>query len=184
MLSSMIAVLFLQERPGVLGVFGIIAIGVGIFFLAGGLRWNSNANMRAAIFAGLLTGVTIACYTVWDKYAVSVVRVSPILLDLLANPVQAILLTPVLWDQRPDLAPYWRKNRSELFGVTILNPFSYILILTALTVAPVSQIAPIREVSTLIGAAVGGRLFAEQHLSSRLAAAFIIILGVIAIAHG
>ena len=76
MLSSMIAILFLQERPGVLGVFGIIAIGVGIFFLAGGLRWNSNANMRAAIFAGLLTGVTIACYTVWDKYAVSVVRVS------------------------------------------------------------------------------------------------------------
>jgi hypothetical protein len=49
-------------------------------------------------------------------------------------------------------------------------------------VAPVSQIAPVREVSTLIGAAIGGRLFAEQHLRSRLVTAFIIILGVVAIA--
>jgi hypothetical protein len=49
--------------------------------------------MKAAILAGLLTGVGIASYTVWDKYAVSVVQVSPILLDLLANPVQAVLLT-------------------------------------------------------------------------------------------
>jgi hypothetical protein len=32
--------------------------------------------------------------------------------------------------------------------------------------APVSQIAPVREVSTLIGSAIGGRLFAEGHLQS------------------
>jgi drug/metabolite transporter (DMT)-like permease len=183
-LSAIFAILFLRERPGVLGVVGIALIGVGIFFLAGGLQRAWNPNMRAAIIAGLLTGVAIASYTVWDKYAISVVHVSPILLDLLASPVQALLLTPLLWDRRADLAIYWRKNRPELFGVTILNPISYILILTAMTVAPVSQIAPVREVSTLIGSAIGGRLFAEQHLRSRLVAAFIIILGVIAIAHG
>jgi drug/metabolite transporter (DMT)-like permease len=54
----------------------------------------------------------------------------------------------------------------------------------AMTAAPVSQIAPVREVSTLIGAAIGGRLFAEQHLHSRLAAASVVVLGVIAIASG
>ncbi|HEY1478101.1 MAG TPA: hypothetical protein VGF37_10495 [Chthoniobacterales bacterium] len=58
------------------------------------------------------------------------------------------------------------------------------LILMAMTVAPVSQIAPVREVSTLIGAAIGGRLFGEQRLRSRLAAASIIVLGVFAVAHG
>jgi len=42
-----------------------------------------------------------------------------------------------------------------------------------MTIAPVSQIAPLREVSTLIGAAIGGRLSGEQHLRSRLAAASI-----------
>jgi len=183
MLSSMVAILFLGERPGVLGILGIMAIGVGIFFLAGGIR-NPHPDIRAAIIAGLLTGMSIATYTVWDKYAVSVIYVSPILLDLLANPLQALLLTPLVWNRRADISTYWKQSRPELFGVTILNPISYILILLAMTVAPVSQIAPVREVSTLIGAVIGGRLFAEQHLRSRLAAASIIVLGVIAIAHG
>ena len=105
---------------------------------------------RAAILAGLLTGTSIATYTVWDKYAVSVVHVSPILLDLLANPIQALLLTPLVWNRRGEVQTYWRRYRAELFGVTILNLISYILILMAMTIAPVSQIAPLREVSTLI----------------------------------
>jgi drug/metabolite transporter (DMT)-like permease len=82
MLSSIVAMLFLGERPGVFGVLGITAIGSGIFLLTGGLQRNANPMTRAAILAGLLTGTSIATYTVWDKYAVSVVHVSPILLDL------------------------------------------------------------------------------------------------------
>jgi len=113
-----------------------------------------------------------------------VAHVSPILLDLLGNPVQAFLLTPLVWRQRTEIAKYWATNKPELFGVTILNPISYILVLIAMTGAPVSQIAPTREISTLVGALVGGRLFAEQHLRLRLAAASIIVIGVIAVAHG
>lgn len=184
MLSSIVAILFLGERPGVLGLLGIAAIGIGIFLLTGGLQRNAHPKTRAAIIAGLLTGASIATYTVWDKYAVSVVHVSPILLDLLANPIQALLLTPLVWNRRAQISTYSRRNRPELFGITILNPISYILVLMAMTAAPVSQIAPVREVSTLIGAAIGGRLFGEQHLRSRLAAASIIVLGVIAVAHG
>jgi drug/metabolite transporter (DMT)-like permease len=112
------------------------------------------------------------------------VHLSPILLDLLCNPVQALLLTPLIWRQRSDIPKYWVRSKPELFGVTILNPISYILILIAMTTTPVSQIAPTREISTLIGALIGGRLFAEQHLRRRLAAASIIVLGVIAVAHG
>jgi drug/metabolite transporter (DMT)-like permease len=140
--------------------------------------------MSAAVAAGLLTGASIATYTVWDKYAVSVVHVSPILLDLLANPIQALLLTPPVWSRRAEILRYWNQNKPELLSVTILNPISYILVLVAMTVAPVSQIAPVREISTLIGAAIGGRVFGERHLGRRLAAASIIVLGVIAVAHG
>ena len=95
-----------------------------------------------------------------------------------------LLLTPLVWNRRADISTYWRQNSLELFGVAILNPISYILILMAMTVAPISQIAPVREISTLIGALIGGRLFAEQLLCSRLAVASIIVIGVIAIAHG
>jgi len=184
MLSSIVAVLFLGERPGAVGILGIIAIGIGIFFLTGGLPSNAHPKTRAAVIAGFFTGASIATYTIWDKYAVSVVHVSPILLDLLANPIQALFLTPLVWNRRAEISTFWRRHRPELFGVTILNPISYILILVAMTVAPVSQIAPVREISTLIGAAIGGRLFGEQHLRNRLAAASIIVLGVVAVAHG
>jgi drug/metabolite transporter (DMT)-like permease len=95
-----------------------------------------------------------------------------------------LLLTPSVWYQRKDIVRYWTKNRAELIGVTLANPISYILILTVMTVAPVSQVAPMREVSTLIGAFIGGHLFAEKNLNSRLAAASIIVLGVLAVAHG
>jgi drug/metabolite transporter (DMT)-like permease len=184
MLASIVAVVFLAERPGLLGTVGIIAIGIGIFFLTGGLQPKKHPKMSAAVAAGLLTGASIATYTVWDKYAVSVAHVSPILLDLLANPIQAILLTPAVWNRRAEISMYWKQNKPELTGVTILNPISYILVLVAMTAAPVSQVAPVREVGTLIGTAIGGRLFGERHLGSRLAAASIIVLGVIAVAHG
>jgi drug/metabolite transporter (DMT)-like permease len=184
MLSSLVAILFLGERPGLAMLLGIAAIGLGIVLLTGTTRRKEHPHTRAAAIAGLLTGTSIATYTVWDKYAVSVAHVSPILLDLLANPVQALLLIPVAWRQRSDIPRYWVRNRLELFGVSILNPISYILILIAMTTAPVSQIAPTREISTLIGAFVGGRLFAEQDLRQRLVAASIIVIGVIAIAHG
>jgi drug/metabolite transporter (DMT)-like permease len=184
MLSSLAAIIILGERPGWFGIFGIVAIGIGIFFLTGGISKAGRPKIEAAIVAGLLTGLSIAAYTIWDKYAVSSVKVSPILLDLLANPILALLLTPMVWHQRQDVVRYWRKNRAELIGVTLANPISYILILSVMTFAPVSQVAPMREVSTLIGAFIGGRLFAEKNLNSRLAAASIIVLGVLAVAHG
>jgi drug/metabolite transporter (DMT)-like permease len=184
MLSSFAAVIFLGERPGIFGILGILAIGVGIFCLTGGIRKDGRPKIEGAVIAGLLTGLSIAAYTVWDKYAVSSVHVSPVLLDLLANPLLALLLTPMVWHNRNDIGRYWAKNRAELFGVTLANPISYILILSVMTVAPVSQIAPMREISTLIGAFIGGRLFAEEQLGRRLAAASIIVIGVLAVAHG
>jgi len=123
-LSSIVAILFLGERPGVLGILGIMAIGVGIFFLAGGIRRNPHPNIRAAIIAGLLTSTSIATYTVWDKYAVSVIYVSPILLDLLANPLQALLLTPLVWNRRADITTYWKQSRLELFGTQVRSSSS------------------------------------------------------------
>jgi len=181
--SSLAAIIFLGERPGWFGVLGIVAIGVGIFCLTG-VRKNARLGMEGAVVAGLLTGLSIAAYTVWDKYAVSSVHVSPVLLDLLANPLLALLLVPMVWNQRNDIRRYWAMNRGELIGVTLANPISYILILSVMTVAPVSQIAPMREISTLVGAFIGGRLFAEENLGRRLAAASIIVVGVLAVAHG
>ena len=50
--------------------------------------------------------------------------------------------------------------------------------LFAFTLAPVSHVAPAREVSMLFAALLGGRLLAEQDHGLRLAGAAVMVLGV------
>jgi hypothetical protein len=49
---------------------------------------------------------------------------------------------------------------------------------------PVSYVAPAREISILIGTAMGARLLAEGDARRRLAAACAMVLGVVALAIG
>ena len=53
-----------------------------------------------------------------------------------------------------------------------------------MTFTPVSYVAPAREISILIGTALGARLLAEGERRRRLAAAGAMVLGVIALAVG
>ena len=66
----------------------------------------------------------------------------------------------------------------------ILSPVSYVLVLTALTLSPVSYVAPTREISILLGALLGTRLFAEGDARRKLLASGAMMLGVIALALG
>ena len=66
----------------------------------------------------------------------------------------------------------------------MLSPISYILVLTALTISPVSYVAPTREISILLGAVLGTRLLAESDAQRKLVASGAMVLGVIALAFG
>jgi len=78
----------------------------------------------------------------------------------------------------------WRIHRFEAIGVALLVPLSYILVLTAMKFTPVSYVAPAREISILIGTAMGTRLLSEGDVQRRLAAAGAMVLGVVALAVG
>ena len=66
--------------------------------------------------------------------------------------------------------------------MAVLSPLSYILVLTALVFTPVSYVAPAREISILIGAAMGARLLSEGDSKRRLIAAAAMVAGVVALA--
>jgi uncharacterized membrane protein len=57
-------------------------------------------------------------------------------------------------------------------------------VLTALVFTPVSYVAPAREVSIVIGTAMGTRLLAEGEGRRRLIGALAIVAGVLALAIG
>jgi drug/metabolite transporter (DMT)-like permease len=133
---------------------------------------------------GLLTGVFIAAYTLWDKYAVGNLLLSPVLYYWGSLLVQTVVLLPVALGRRGEIRTAWRERWPETLGVAVLSPVAYLLVLTALVFAPVSRIAPAREIGILIGTLLGGGLLAEEGLARRLLASLCMVLGIVALAVG
>jgi drug/metabolite transporter (DMT)-like permease len=136
------------------------------------------------VICAFLAGTATAAYTIFDKYAVSMYLISPILVQYFINIGRLAVLTPFAlrdWDQ---IHRQWRQHRRQVIGVAILAPLSYILVLTALVFSPVSYVAPAREISILIGTFMGTRLLAEGHAVRRLIGAAVMMLGLTALAVG
>lgn len=182
-LSTLVAILLLGERPIALALLGALLVAAGVFFLSG-RSGGFRGNRKWGVGYGLLTGIIIAAYTLWDKYAVSTLLIPPLIQDYCTNLGRMIVLGPVALRKWKDVRNEWRIHRKEAIGVGLLCPLSYIMVLTALISAPVSYIAPAREVSILIAAVMGSRLLAEGHASRRLPAAVAIVVGVISLAVG
>lgn len=180
MLASLVAVLFLGERPTAVGVAGIVLVGVGVFLMSGG---SGRADLKGLAF-GLATGLFIAGYTVWDSRVVGVFAVAPLMLNYLGEVGRALALTPAVLARRRRalILPVWREHRAGVLGAAVLTFLSYLLVLIAFTMAPVSVVAPAREISVLIAVVLGGSLLAENGLRHRLLAAGVIVGGIVAIA--
>lgn len=188
LLSSMVAIFFLGEQITSLGLMGILGVVVGVFLIAGGPGlWQAaqdpekKVRVRTGIFYGGITGLFIASYTVVDGYAVKVALMSPVLVDYFGNLVRLVFLTPTLLRDRPAVWALWLKQRRYAFVVGIFSPVSYVLVLYALQVAPLSHVAPAREVSMLFAALLGGHLLGEKDRGTRIAGAVLIAAGVMAL---
>jgi drug/metabolite transporter (DMT)-like permease len=95
-----------------------------------------------------------------------------------------LLLSPWVL-RRPDaVRETWDSSKRQALGVGVLSPLAYILVLYALVEAPVSYVAPAREVSILIATVLGTTVLAEEGLGHRLVAAGGIVLGIAALAIG
>lgn len=184
MLSTLAAIAFLGERPTPVALVGAAFIGLGVFILTGDPRKFRQSGAGTAVLYALATGTVIAAYTLWDKQAVSLLAIPPLLYDWANNLGRGILLTPHALRHRDEVKWHWREHRGEALGVAILSPLSYILMLTALSFSPVSYVAPTREISILLGTLLGTRLLAEGEGSRRLAAASVMVAGVVALALG
>jgi drug/metabolite transporter (DMT)-like permease len=184
-LSTTAAILFFGERPTPVALAGAMLIAVSVFALTGGGRRSHDpGRARGAIVYGLITGVLIASYTLWDKHAVSVLLIPPLLFDWVNALGRMVLLTPHAARHWGAIGREWRDHRREAFVVAIFSPLAYILVLSALVFTPVSYVAPAREISILIGTIMGARLLSEGDSRRRVVAAGGMVLGVIALALG
>jgi drug/metabolite transporter (DMT)-like permease len=169
-LSVTAAILFLGERPAALGLAGGALIVLAVLALA--------AGSTAGIGWALLTGAFIAAYTVWDAHAVDALNQPPALYFWGSGLGMALLLAPLARGARRT----WETQKPAVLGVGALSPIAYVLVLFALTRAPVSLVAPVRESSVVVGALLGARVLGEGHVGRRIAAATAIALGIAALA--
>jgi drug/metabolite transporter (DMT)-like permease len=172
------AILVLHERPTAFAFGGALLVVCGIILISGGARILNGAVGRAGLFWGAMTGLTIACYTVVDGYSVKVLLLSPILVDFAENLFRTIVFSFRGWRERATLATEFKICWKEALGITILTPLGYILVLFAMQIAPVSHIAPAREMSMMIGAYFGTKLLNEGHAKQRIFASLLIASGV------
>lgn len=185
LLSFLAAVILLGERPSLLTAGGGLVIVMSIFLLTGGGRLPRGEHQTGpAIFYGVGCGVFIASYTVADQQAVTVAAVAPLLLDWSSNLARGLLLTPFAIKRWSEVQRVWTVSKKECLAVAVLSPLAYMLVLTAMSFTPLTYIAPMREVSILIGALIGARMLQEGHGRRRIWAAAAMALGVIALALG
>jgi len=197
LVSAVGALFVLDEAMTLAGACGVLAVCGGVFLVAGGpALWHAAARGpspgkspdRQRVLAGLrwggLTGLLIAAYTVLDGYTVKVLLVSPVLLDYMGNFLRIPFLLPSALRDPGGFRQAARAHWRAALAVGGLGPAAYMLVLYAMQSAPLSHVAPAREVSMLFAALLGGHLLDEGARGWRIVGAACIALGVVALALG
>lgn len=193
LLSVVFAIVLFGEHPSGLALGGaavVVAGIVGIGLSTGRPALPPEPGRRAAgmlapgILSGLLTGVAIAVYTLWDAFTVTDLGVAPVAFMVGCSLGEIVLLTPLAYGRRAEVRAAWREYRRQVIVVGALSPLSYVLVLTAITLAPVSLVAPARELSVVLVSLAGWLLLGEPRPAQRLAGAAVVLGGVAMLALG
>lgn len=187
LMTVIVAVLLLGDRPGPVAIIGIGVVIFGVVWI--GLLDRSRTPTRRngldpAIVYGLLTGVAIAAYTLWDSQALRVWGISPIAFMVGCSVLEVVIFTAMLGKRLRTVVQVMREQfrRTVVFGV--LSPLSYILVLAATTIAPVSLVAPMREVSVVLVSLFGALALREGNPKTRISISLMVAGGIALIALG
>ena len=190
LLAVAVGVVVLGERLGFAGSLGVVALVAGFLVLQRPWRaLRGHRGLDPAIGFALATGVTIATYTALD-------RVGTRLIDPL--PYAAILwvttsVVLVLWVRMVarDGGGVFSGGPGEARRAAVggwLTLGAYVMILVALSVAPLSGVAPLRESATVFAAAWGsvrlGEAVTGGETTRRVGASVLIVVGALLLALG
>ncbi|MBN6192162.1 EamA family transporter [Aneurinibacillus sp. BA2021] len=178
-LSVIVAVLLLGERPSGIALVGVAAVIVGV--VAVGLvdrRSGGGRGVDLGLVFGLLTGVAIAVYTIWDTHAVRTWSLSPVAFMVGTTLLQVPFYSIAVRRRWPAVWALGRAQWRRILAFGMLSPLSYILVLSAIQIAPVALVAPLREVSVVLVSLFGAVVLGESRPGWRVGASLIVLTGI------
>lgn len=188
LLAVAIGVGILGERLGVAGWIGVMLLLLGFLLLQ--QPWRALQGHRGfdpSIAFALATGVTIATYSAIDRVGTRII--DPIPYAAILWLTTSVVL--VLWVRLVAGGDIFAGGRDEIRRSAVggwLTLGAYLLILFALSVAPLSGVAPLRESATVFAAAWGsvrlGEAVSRRDSGRRIGASVAIVAGALLLAIG
>lgn len=179
-LVPVLALLVFDERLSPAGTLGValVVTGIATLHLLPG-RPSGSPKLGRGLLWPVLTGFTIAGYSLVDKAGVA--RINPVPYIMLMEIGCALLGLPLLWVRQAAVRRELRGwRRVVLAGV--MSTLAYTLVLFAFRVSKTGYVVAARELSIVLSALIGSLLLGEGRLAPRLAGAAIVLAGVACIA--
>ena len=180
-LVPILAVPLLDERPSGLGAVGIVLVVLGITLLhrARDTRVAAQPGGHGTGWA-ILTGLTIAAYSLVDRAGVARLHPVPYIACLGAGSV--LVLLPAVVARRGALRREWTLNWRMILLASTMNLTAYLLVLFAFRLSKLGYVVAARELSIVFSTLIGGLWLREGHLGPRLTAATVVLAGVLLVA--
>ena len=185
MLSTVGALLLLGEPGTIRGISGMLCVVLGVLLIAtqGKISRLLQPAAMLGVRWGALVGLFIAAYTLVDAYGVKTLLIAPVVFDWATCATRTLLMLPHTARQPKQAMEAMRGYWPLAWAIGVLSPLGYILVLYALRDgAPVSLVAPAREMSMLLVTLAGLYYLREAVGWGRLAGCCAIGLGVILLA--
>ncbi len=189
LLAVAIGVGLFGERLELVGSVGVVFLLIGFLLLQQPWRalQRGGPAFDPAIAFALATGVAIATYTAIDRLGTRLIDPLPYAAILWVTASIALVAWVRFVAGSDVLAGGRREIRNAAFGGW-LTLVAYLLILWALSVAPLSGVAPLRESASVFAAAWGsvrlGEAVSRRETGRRIGASMLIVGGAILLAIG
>jgi drug/metabolite transporter (DMT)-like permease len=174
------AYLLLDERLSPIGIAGIAFVVAGVVTLHQvGHRHAvaTGATLGAATLWAVITGLSIAAYSLNDKAGVA--RLHPVPYIVVMEAGCGLVLFPAAALRRPAaLRREWATNWRAILAVGAMSAGGYTLVLLAFRLSKTGYVVAARELSIVLSALIGTLWMGEGRLGPRLAAASIVLAGV------
>lgn len=181
LMTAVATTVFVGERLGAFGWLGIILLASGVLLISlRGGRDLARLERRAVGFA-LFTAVTICAYSVVDGLGARSAGSANAYSAALFVGIGPVMAAYALARRGPWVLKAVRSDWGTGLAGGALQLGSYGIAIWAMTLAPIAIVAALRETSVLFGALIAVVVLKESLRASRLAAAVLIVAGLVLI---